>query len=362
MSDRLVRENIRRLKPYHSARHDFKEGILLDANENSLGDTIGANLNRYPDPFQRELKKKIAAFRNVRESQIFVGNGSDEAIDLLTRVFCEPKQDSILITPPSYGMYGVVADIHDVTVLKANLTPEFQLDMIEMKHQMTKSPKIIWLCSPGNPTGTLLNKQSIMQVIALATDNIVVIDEAYIDFCPLDSCVDLLQFENVVVLQTCSKSFGLAGLRLGIALANENIISFMNKIKAPYNLSQVTINYGLLAFSSESISKMEDMVAQLNKSREYFRQWLKTQSFVKILDKGNANFVLCQILVDGVPNNEVALKMYKSLALDGIIVRFRGNDMNCEAALRISIGNNEELNLLKEIFEKNYYINKPVTS
>eukprot|EP00835_Amoeboradix_gromovi_P002648 NODE_154_length_16838_cov_0.293327.p5 type:complete len:360 gc:universal NODE_154_length_16838_cov_0.293327:14583-15662(+) len=359
MFDHLVRENIKRLKPYTSARHDIKEGILLDANENSIGDSIGCNLNRYPDPFQRELKKKIANFRKVDESNIFIGNGSDEAIDLIIRVFCEPKQDSVLITPPTYGMYGVQADIHDVTVLKANLLPDFQLDMAEMLSQISKNPKIVWLCSPGNPTGTCLTKSSIKAVIQASINSIVVIDEAYIDFCPLSTCIDFLsEFENVVILQTCSKSFGLAGLRLGIALASDSIIAFMNKIKTPYNLSQLTISHGLKAFSKESIDRMNEMTTHLNISRYNFREWLSQFTFVRILDQGNANFVLCQILVDNKPNNDVALKMYKSLVDDGIITRFRGNDTNCEATLRISIGNDHEMIVLKSLFEKNYNLNK----
>ena len=351
----LVRPNVLKLKPYHSARHDYSDGILLDANENPIGASINESdslhrLNRYPDPFQKELKFKIAVFRHVNENQIFIGNGSDEAIDILFRVFCEPRVDSVLITPPTYGMYSVQASIHDTKVIKSHLTTEFQLNMLDIELKLQEYPKIVWLCSPGNPTGTLLTKSSIIHILNRATKSIVVVDEAYIDFCSDNSCIGLLdKHPNLVILQTLSKSFGLAGLRLGFAITHPDIINYMNKIKAPYNLSQLTISTGLKAFSEDSISTMRSNVATIKSTNNQFREWLNTIACIRILDKNNANFVLIQLVVNNQPNNDLAVSIYKSLAQSNIIVRYRGTEVNCEACLRITIGTAVEMQQLKSL-------------
>eukprot|EP00834_Sanchytrium_tribonematis_P000551 NODE_10_length_61504_cov_0.956502.p23 type:complete len:363 gc:universal NODE_10_length_61504_cov_0.956502:28851-29939(+) len=347
----LVRQNIKVLKSYSSARHESNAGsILLDANENSLGDSLGLNLNRYPDPLQINLKAKIAAFRNVNEDQIFAGNGSDEAIDILFRVFCEPQKDCVLICPPTYGMYSVQASIHDSPVISVNLLSNFQLDVASLESQVMSNPKLVFLCNPGNPTGTLLRSEDINRVISLYKNSIIIIDEAYIDFCSQYSSLSLIRNEKVVILQTCSKSFGLAGLRLGIAIANKAIIYYMNKVKAPYNLSQLTIEHGIRAFSTESISRMKDSVQKIIALRNDFRCWMDSLDFVRLLDSNDANFVLCQICIDKQPNNEAAINIYHHLKGLGVVVRYRGNEHNCYGSLRISIGTKQEMEILKENF------------
>ena len=238
----LIRPNIKNLIPYSSARDEFKgkEGTFMDANENSFGSPIGENLNRYPDPLQMELKEKIGRLKGVIPSRIFLGNGSDEAIDILFRAFCNPGKDNVIIVPPTYGMYEVAANINDVNCIKINLTGEFQLNVKGLLDSINPDTKLIFLCCPNNPTGTSLKAGDIKNILT-NFQGIVVLDEAYIDFANYKSLTsELDNYPNLVILQTLSKAWGLASLRLGMAFASEEIIDVFNKIKPPYNISGQT--------------------------------------------------------------------------------------------------------------------------
>jgi histidinol-phosphate aminotransferase len=233
--DTLLRPNIKSLVPYSSARDEFKgkEGIFLDANENSFGSAVGEHLNRYPDPLQWKLKEKISQVKGVPVQNIFLGNGSDEAIDICYRTFCTPGKDNAIILPPTYGMYEVAANINDVEVRKVNMTPDFQLNLEGIEQAIDANTKLIWICSPNNPTGNSVYYQDI-EVILNNFDGIVIIDEAYINFSRQKSFIPALtEYPNLIILQTLSKAWGLANIRLGMAFAGEEIIQLFNKGKAP---------------------------------------------------------------------------------------------------------------------------------
>ncbi len=341
----LIRPNILNLKPYRSARDDFDSGILLDANENSIGAPFEneLELHRYPMPYQEELRARIADFRGVDASNVFVGVGSDEAIDLLFRIFCEPGKDRVLTTPPTYGMYKVSAAINDVDVDSVLLTPEFQLQVKETLAAVTDQTKIIFLCSPNNPSGNSLRREDMVSVIE-GFDGIVVVDEAYIDFSKNESFASLVkQYPNLVVLQTMSKAFGLAGIRLGIAIANSEIIDFMMKVKAPYNINKLTSEAAIRGFSN--IDVMKKNVAQILSERERVISELDQVEGVEKIFPTDANFLIFRV-----PN---ALDVYKKLAENGVIVRYRGNEPHCENCLRLTIGtpdeNDQFLSALKQV-------------
>ena len=252
--DSLVRENIRRLKPYSSARSEFAGSaeVFLDANENAFGSPAGDGYNRYPDPLQKELKKRVAELESVDPSQIFVGNGSDEAIDLVFRVFCEPGRDECIVCPPTYGMYQVSADINDVAVKEVPLTSGFQLDVPAILSAVTPLTKLIFICSPNNPTGNLMRREDVTRIAEEFT-GIVVVDEAYIDFAATESITgELLRRTNLVVLQTFSKAWAMAGLRVGLAFASSEIIGLMNRVKPPYNVSGIAQRAVLSALDGRS--------------------------------------------------------------------------------------------------------------
>lgn len=340
----LLRPNILKLKPYRSARDDYDSGILLDANENSFGSSIPDtnDLHRYPSPLHLDLKKKIANFRQVQENEIFLGVGSDEPIDLLIRMFCRPGLDQIMITPPTYGMYKVSADINDVESISAPLNPEFQLQTDLIFQSKTENTKILFLCSPNNPTGNDLDIQSIEQLLH-SFDGIVVLDEAYIDFSERDSFANRIhEFNNLVVLQTVSKSFGLAGIRLGIAIANPTIIDFMNRVKAPYNINKLTAQVAHDAFSDTS--SMENKVHQVLDERAFLIQELAQFPEVEHIYPTDANFVLIRI-----PD---ALNIYKRLPDLGVVIRYRGDQLHCENTLRITVGTRKENVFLLEQLKK----------
>ncbi|MFP8487504.1 histidinol-phosphate transaminase [Gracilimonas sp. Q87] len=330
----LVRENIKNLKPYRSARDDFDSGILLDANENSFGAPFADDLelNRYPMPYQDDLREKIAAFRGVNTENVFVGVGSDEAIDLLFRIFCTPGKDRVIINPPTYGMYKVSAAINDVAVDEVLLTENFQLQPEKILTAVRPETKMIFLCSPNNPTANSLNIDDIMQVMNNFS-GIVVIDEAYIDFSSQASLTgNLTDYNNLVVLQTMSKSFGLAGIRLGVALADAEIISYMLKVKAPYNVNKLTAQKASQAFSSiDNVKKNIDAILE---ERERVLGKLVTFPQVKRVYPTDANFVMFRI--------ENALEVYKNLADEGVIIRYRGNEPHCEDCLRLTVGTTVE--------------------
>ncbi|WP_020404695.1 histidinol-phosphate transaminase [Gracilimonas tropica] len=326
----LVRENIRDLKPYRSARDDFDSGILLDANENSFGAPFSdeLELNRYPMPYQEQLRDQIAAFRGVNRENIFVGVGSDEAIDLLFRIFCRPGKDRIIINPPTYGMYKVSANINDVPVDEVLLTESFQLQPEKILAAVQPETKMIFICSPNNPTANSMSVTDIAKVLE-EFDGIVVVDEAYIDFSRQGSLANnIAEFPNLVVLQTLSKSFGLAGIRLGIALANAEVISYMMKVKAPYNVNKLTSQKALEGFAN--LDHVKKNIESIMEERERVIGKLVSNARVEKVFPTDANFVMFRI-----PDAE---DVYRKLADEGVIIRYRGNEPHCENCLRLTIG------------------------
>jgi histidinol-phosphate aminotransferase len=341
--DSLVRPNIRSLVPYRCARDDYDSGILLDANENSIGAVTGdEGLNRYPDPHQNELRAAIAAIRGCRPDQIFCGVGSDEAIDLLIRIFCVPGKDRIVITPPTYGMYKVAAKVNDVAVTEWPLTPDFHLDFSRFPSTDSRFP-LLFLCSPNNPTGNNLRRDDMIRVIE-TFPGIVVVDEAYIDFADQASFVpELDRYPNLVVLQTFSKSYGLAGIRLGLAFASEALISWMLRVKAPYNINKLTTEVALRAL--EQKETLRTSVDLLNQEREKVALALAGIPAVKKVHPSDSNFILA--VVDN------AYSVYKTMADAGVVIRYRGDQLHCESTVRITIGTPDEnermLAMLREV-------------
>lgn len=330
----LIRPNILDLKPYRSARDDFDSGILLDANENSIGAPFenDLELHRYPMPYQEILREKIADFRNVDSSHVFVGVGSDEAIDLLYRIFCEPGKDRVLTTPPTYGMYKVSAAINDIAVDSVLLTSDFQLQVNETLAAVTDQTKMIFLCSPNNPSGNSLNSDDMITIIE-GFNGIVVVDEAYIDFSKNESFASLVdQYPNLVILQTMSKAFGLAGIRLGISIANPEIIDYMMKVKAPYNINKLTSEAAIRGYSN--IESMKTNVGEILSERERLISELEKVSGVEKIFPTDANFMIFKV--------PEALDIYKKLAEKGVIVRYRGNEPHCDNCLRLTIGTPDE--------------------
>lgn len=343
--DALVRENIRNLKPYRSARDDFEKGLLLDANENSLGAPVrnSLQLHRYPTTTHNSLRKKIAAWRGVDFENIFLGVGSDEPIDLLMRIFCNPLKDTIITTPPTYGMYRVSANINNVGVKEVLLNEKFQLQTEKILEAADDSTKLLFLCSPNNPTSNDLKRTDMLRLIA-AFPGIVVVDEAYIDFSRQESMASMVQqYPNLVVLQTFSKSFGLAGIRLGIAIAGPDIIHYMLKVKAPYNINKLTADIALQAFDNMELMKFN--LNKIREERDYVAEQLRHSDVIDVVYPSNANFLLFKI--------HNAEEVYRNLAEQGVIVRYRGNEPLCENCLRVTIGMPDEnirfLKTLKEV-------------
>lgn len=326
----LVRPNIRSLKPYSSARDEFKgeANVFLDANENSIGSPLLKWYNRYPDPMQWAIKEKVAAIKKVTKKQIFLGNGSDEAIDLLFRCFCEPGIDEVIICPPTYGMYEVSANINNTKINRVPLTEQFQLDLEALELAIKPSTKIIWICSPNNPTGNSIDSADI-ELILNNFDGLVVIDEAYINFSRQKSWLaDLNEYPNLVVLQTLSKAWGLAGIRMGIAFASTAIIGYLNKVKPPYNISQPVQELALKAL--DEIGQVNDMIVTLVNERKQMESLLLKISEVIHVYPSDANFLLVKVKDTGA--------LYKHLVNHGIVVRDRSNVEKCEGCLRITVG------------------------
>jgi histidinol-phosphate aminotransferase len=326
----LVRQNIYNLKPYSCARDEFKgeASVFLDANENPLNNPY----NRYPDPLQIELKKKIAQIKNVRSSQIMLGNGSDEPIDLIVRIFCEPKQDNIVAIAPTYGMYEVCANVNDVEYRKVLLNEDFSLNANLVLEAIDDCTKVVFLCSPNNPTGNLLNRNEILKIIN-GFQGIVVIDEAYIDFASEPSWLnDLDNYPNLIVLQTFSKAWGLAAVRCGMAFASEEILSYFNKVKYPYNVNLLTQNFVEKELSYEERKK--EWVKMLLDERDNLIQELKKLSIVKSVFPSDANFVLVKVTD--------AKFIYTALMNKGVIVRNRHSVQLCGNCLRITVGTQDE--------------------
>jgi histidinol-phosphate aminotransferase len=336
---KLVRQNIISLKPYSSARDEFsgEAGVFLDANENPFGD-----LNRYPDPHQQTLKDKLKDIKKISSKQVFIGNGSDEVIDLLIRIFCNPSVDKIVVCPPTYGMYEVAANINDVMVLSVPLTQDFQLDTEALQQVISQSEpntlKLIFLCTPNNPTGNSIDN---IEWILANFNGIVVVDEAYVDFSERTSFIEKLAlYPNLVVVQTFSKAWGLAAARIGIAYASETIIALMQKVKPPYNVSSLNQEAALKALDNEHV--IAHQKAHILEQRTYLETSLSQLPIVKKVFPSDANFILIEV--------EDADKLYEHLVIKNIVVRNRNTIIkNC---LRITIGTIVENQYLIEVLKR----------
>ena len=336
MIEKLVRNNIRALKPYTSARDMYSKGVLLDANENGFGSVVDFaedSLNRYPDPHQKTMREKLGTYLGVSPQKLFFGVGSDEVIDLLIRIFCEPNRDEILVLEPTYGMYQVCADINAVKTNIALLQDDFSIDAAETLKQITPQTKLIFLCSPNNPTANLLKKESIAEILQ-RTDSIVVVDEAYIDFADeKGSCISLIHdYPNLVILRTFSKAWGLAGIRLGYCIANEIIIDYLFKVKAPYNINALTRAVFHKAF--DNLNKKDEMIALIIKERAFVIGELQTIARIQKIYPSDTNYVLFRI------NHASAIQ--KLMAEKGVVIRDRSTQAKLADSLRITIGTREE--------------------
>lgn len=337
----LVRPNIMRLEPYSCARSEFKgeARVFLDANENPFGEPF----NRYPDPLQTHVKEQIARLKSVRPTQIMLGNGSDEPIDLIYRIFCRPGIDNVVAIEPSYGMYRVAADTNDVEYRTAFLTEDFQLDAEGILGKTDQNTKVVWLCSPNNPTGNLLKETEIRKVID-GFDGIVVIDEAYIDFAEGGSWLrELDKNPHLIVLQTFSKAWGLAGVRCGMAFANEAIIDIFNKVKYPYNINILTQQK--VSEALDNAKRKEDEVATILSERGRLISEFEQMKLVKRVYPTDANFILIKV--------DDATATYEALLASGIVTRNRNKVSLCSGCLRITVGtpaeNTELIEKLKSL-------------
>ena len=331
----LIRPNIRQLKPYRSARHDFASGILLDANENAFGSAVsvdGLSLNRYPDPYQRDLRAALANLNDVSPEHVFAGVGSDEVIDLLIRIFCEPQSDSIVVLEPTYGVYRVAADVNNVRVVSCLLGDGFQVDVDAVRSHMTGAAKIVFCCSPNNPTGNLLRRDDIL-ALCQSAEAIVVVDEAYADFAKSPSlAADVAANPNLVILRTLSKAWGLAAIRLGYAVAHPLVISYLLKVKAPYSINILSSTEALRALENKEYVRR--VVASTIAERERLRSALATLPRVQRVFPSDSNFLLVQF--------KHARAVYEALAQRGIIVRDRSTEPGLTECLRISVGTPEQ--------------------
>lgn len=337
--EKLIRPHLKELVPYSSARDEFSgdEGIFLDANENPYG-----NLNRYPDPCQSKLKKKISRLKNIGTGQIFLGNGSDEIIDLLFRIFCNPGTDKAMIFEPTFGMYEASAQINEVEMVKIQLNEAFQIDLGDpelVRQVQSVSTKLVFICSPNNPTGNLINPKEVEYLLS-NFEGMVIIDEAYIDFSPFESWGSAIEdHPNLVVLQTLSKAWGLAGLRIGMAFANPQVIQYLNKVKPPYNVSSVNQQMALKRLKNKQ--QYQKQVGCILAERERVAEALANCEPVKKIFPSDANFILIEVTDAG--------KVYGELAKQDIIVRNRNKQI--KNTLRVTIGSPEENNLLITAFE-----------
>jgi histidinol-phosphate aminotransferase len=340
----LVRDNIKKLTPYSSARHEFtgKASVLLDANENPYGSTLAEPFNRYPDPLQWQLKLAIASIKGVPAEHIFIGNGSDEVIDLAYRIFCDPVKDNAIICPPTYGMYEVSANINNVGIKKVNLLPAFQLDVEGILSAVDENTKLLFICSPNNPTGNNLNRNDI-EFLLNNFPGIVVIDEAYINYSNQKSFIqELTEYPNLIVMQTLSKAWGLAALRLGLCYTSLDIIALFNKVKPPYNINEAS--QGLALEALQHTDQVNTWIKELVKEKGLLTNLLLNFSFVEKVFQSDANFILVKV--------KDANNLYHYLAQNEVVVRNRSKDILCDNCLRITIGTPAEncrlLNLLKQ--------------
>jgi len=340
--EKILRPHLINLVPYSSARDDFsgKARIYLDANENAYGSTAGNLWNRYPDPYQKMLKEKIASLKEVKTEQVFIGNGSDEPIDLLIRAFCIPGTDHLISMPPTYGMYGVSSAINQVENVQIPLTSEYELDVKAILNKINDHTKLIFICSPNNPTGNSLDPEAIKAIIQSAR-GLVVLDEAYIDYSSKVGFLNQLdRFPNLVILHTLSKAWGMAALRLGMAFAHKDIITVLNKIKPPYNISGPVQEMVLNALQKNS--QKEKIVKQTLRQREILKHMLLQDKKVIKVFPSDANFLLVKL--------KNANQIYRKLIDHEVIVRDRSRVMLCEDCLRITVGTPEEnKELVKEM-------------
>jgi histidinol-phosphate aminotransferase len=326
----ILRENIKNLTPYSSARDEFQgeASVYLDANENAFGSPLEDQYNRYPDPLQYAVKKRLSEIKGLPVRNIFLGNGSDEAIDILFRSFCNPGVDNVILVPPTYGMYEVSANINDVQTKKVSLTEDFQLNLEGIAEAIDKNTKLIFICSPNNPTGNSINRDDV-ETLLNNFDGIVVVDEAYINFSRQKTFIqELTEYSNLVVLQTLSKAWGLAGLRVGMAFASEEIIEVMNKVKPPYNINESSQQLALKALAN--VDQVNGWIKETLNQRDKLVLALKDLQFVLDIYPSDANFILVKTTD---PKG-----IYNFLVQRGIIVRDRSKIDLCEGSLRITIG------------------------
>ena len=339
---KYILPHIWNLKPYSSARDEFKgtEGIFLDANENPIGSGLEEDFNRYPDPLQWQIKSQIAKIKNCSTDEIFLGNGSDEAIDLLIRMTCTPDASSIIVCPPTYGMYEVSASINNVPLIKVNLTSEYQLNIDSILKTIDSTTRLLFICSPNNPTGNLMKREYIYKILDSFQTGFVVIDEAYIDFSNEPSFIqELDKFPQLIVLQTLSKAYGLASLRLGMAFANPTIINLFNKIKPPYNIGGATQRLVQKALVNSQF--VTESIQQLKINKEILINDLKHIKGVSTIFHSDANFILVKFIR--------AQELFDYLISQKIIARNRSNVELCNDSIRITIGLESEN---KELIQK----------
>lgn len=340
----LLRPHLRQLQPYTSARDEYSgsEGVFLDANENPFGSSTSQDFNRYPDPYQTALKQEIAKIKGANPAQIFLGNGSDEAIDLLFRAFCNLGQDNVILLPPTYGMYGVSAAINGVEVRNVPLTPDFQLQPEKILSAVNAHSKILFLCSPNNPSGNAVKREDILFLLE-NFPGIVVVDEAYIDFSEGASLLTVLdQHPNLLVMQTLSKAWGLASLRLGMAFASPELIRVLNQIKPPYNISGLTQETVLSALQNKG--KVDEFIQLILEERKFLQKELERLPYILRVHNSDANFLLVQF--------EHPNQVYEDLVKEKIIVRNRSSVLHCAGCLRITVGTREESIALLQALEK----------
>jgi histidinol-phosphate aminotransferase len=340
--ENLVRKNIKDLKPYSSARDEFKEFttemVFLDANENPFENGV----NRYPDPQQTTVKKEMSSLKNIPIDQILLGNGSDEVLDLIYRAFCEPKQDSVITLPPTYGMYKVLANINNIEEKEVFLNESFEPKVEEILKAANENSKILFLCSPNNPSGNSFSNEAVEELL-IKFNGLVVIDEAYIDFSAQQSWLTRLnEFPNLIITQTLSKAYGMAGIRLGICYASTEIITVLNKLKPPYNVNELTQQKALKRLLTKN--KVQNEINDILEQRSKLIEKLKEISFVEKIYPTDANFVLVKV--------DDAVKRYNQLIERGIVIRNRTTQPLCENTLRFTIGTKNENKLLMKALKE----------
>ncbi len=334
----IIRENVKAMSPYSSARDEYvsdgSKMVFLDANENPYENGV----NRYPDPQQRSLKEVIATQKGIEASKILLGNGSDEVLDLLFRAFCQPKEDNIISLPPTYGMYTVLSNLNEIEERKVELLPNFQPNVEKILDSVSPNTKMLFICSPNNPTGNIISFDSITKLLT-SFNGLVIIDEAYIDFSEQESWISQLQkFPNLVITQTLSKAYGLAGIRLGLCFASAEIIAVLNKIKPPYNVNELSQQKALTRILDvDAIQKEIKLVLE---QREVLENSLKALSYVSKIYASEANFILAKV--------DNATQRYNQLLAKGIVIRNRTTQALCKNTLRFTVGTLEENKILIE--------------